>query len=108
MTVIAWDGKTLAADRRALNNYLIRTMSPKIRRLSDGSLMGCAGNADVAEEALAWYLDGAKPDKFPSTQRSESGCSGMIIITPDKRILRYEATPYPLPHRVSRSTFRHR
>ena len=46
MTVIAWDGKTLAADRRACLGNLYRTIH-KLHRLSD-CLCASAGGSDAA------------------------------------------------------------
>ena len=47
MTTIAWDGKTLAADKLASYGEL-RTTVTKIFRLSDGSLVGGAAKFDPA------------------------------------------------------------
>ena len=42
MTTVAWDGKELAADRRMVIGGCVYETT-KIRRLSDGRLVGAAG-----------------------------------------------------------------
>ena len=60
MTTIAWDGHTLAADRRVNSNGLIRTTT-KIRRMRDGRLCGVSGHADAGMAALDWLEDTSLP-----------------------------------------------
>lgn len=94
MSVIAWDGRTLAADRRATLGTLIRTTT-KIFHLGT-SLAAYAGNADAGEEMLAWFKGGAIPESFPASQRDESSWAGLLIVWPDGSLWKYERTPYPL------------
>ena len=97
MSVIAWDGKRLAADRRAIiggTGTLIRTLT-KIFRVRD-CLVGYAGGACYGEEILAWFRDGAKPETFPESQRNEETNTGLLVIHPDGVVHRFEMTPYPL------------
>ena len=94
MSVIAWDGKQLAADKRACIGSLICTTT-KIFLVRD-CLVGYAGEADAGEEMLAWFRDGADPAKFPASQRDKDIWATFLVIHPDKTILKYEHTPYPL------------
>lgn len=94
MSVIAWDGHTLAADKRACLGTLIRTTT-KIFRIGD-SLAGYAGSADQGEEMLAWLRNGAEIDRFPASQRDEDGWASVIVVSPGGKILKYERTPHPL------------
>lgn len=93
MTVIAWDGKTLAADKRAGTDQP-RTVT-KIRRATNGALLGCTGTACGDMELMAWYEAGADPEKFPPTQRNNATSSYMIEITPDRKIHMYQDCPFP-------------
>lgn len=68
MTVIAWDGTTLAADKRASNSGLARTVT-KIRRARNGALMGCTGDLHAGEELMAWYDSGRAPEAYPASQK---------------------------------------
>lgn len=94
MSVIAWDGKTLAADKRACIGTLIMTTT-KIFRVGE-ALAAYAGDADGGEEMLAWFNAGQDPDKFPSSQRDKYEWSGLLVIWENGRIWKYERTPYPI------------
>lgn len=94
MSIIAWDGKVLAADKRACMGTLIRTTT-KIFKVN-GCLVGYAGDAAFGEELLAWFKDGEQVDKFPVGQRDRDDWAGMLVIRTDKTIQKYERTPHPL------------
>jgi hypothetical protein len=61
LSTVAWDGRSLAADRQCCAHF--KTRARKIFRLSDGRIFGGAG---VFEQVLAvrdWLQDGgAKPE----------------------------------------------
>lgn len=94
MTVIAWDGETLAADKRACLGGLIRTTT-KIFYVN-GCLVGYAGDADAGEEMLQWFRDGAIPADFPPAQRDDDRWAGLLVVHPGKNLCKYERTPYPV------------
>jgi 20S proteasome alpha/beta subunit len=54
MTTIAWDGKTLAADRRATGDGAIPGRVKKIFRTADNRLLGIAGCFTVAMRMVSW------------------------------------------------------
>lgn len=93
MSVIAWDGKSLAADKRAQLGGLFRTTT-KVFRVDALSLAAYAGDADAGEEVLAWFRAGANPAQFPATQRDREGCAGLLIVWADGCIWKYERTPH--------------
>jgi ATP-dependent protease HslVU (ClpYQ) peptidase subunit len=93
MTVIAWDGHTLAADKRA-GTDMPRTVT-KIYLARNGSLVGFTGFAHGDMEMLAWFNNGAKPDDFPQIHRDEAKSSHMLEITPEGQIRTYANGPYP-------------
>lgn len=93
MTVIAWDGKSLAADKRAVSCGLISTTT-KIRRI--GSLLvGACGNTALGNEMMAWVERGRNPDDFPQAQRNPDENCGLLVID-SGRIIKYESSPYPI------------
>lgn len=94
MSVIAWDGHTLAADKRATFGTTIRTTT-KIFRVGD-ALVGYAGDAAFGEEMVAWLARGADPTDFPSGNRDKDDWAGLLVIRKGQPILRYERTPYPI------------
>lgn len=93
MTCVAWDGTTLAADRRALVGGVIRTTT-KIHRVGD-SLVAFSGDAAMGRELVEWYERGAKPEEFPEQQR-EKDKSRLLAIGPRKEIWVHEDGPYPI------------
>jgi ATP-dependent protease HslVU (ClpYQ) peptidase subunit len=83
MTVIAWDGRTLAADKRSTIAGYPATAT-KIHRVP-GGLVGFTGSAIHAAELLHWFRNGRDPADFPKRDE-ETGC-GALFITDDRRIL---------------------
>lgn len=93
MTVIAWDGFTLAADRLANMNGLKASVS-KLRRIN-GNLVGGAGDLSVLMALFHWYEQGADPKNLPDGQRDKDRWSSLLIITPEKKIYKIEQDGYP-------------
>ena len=67
ITTIAWDGKTLAADRRAVHQDCIST-SQKIFRLEDGRLVGAAGGWTVCQIWMDWLVAGGERPALLATE----------------------------------------
>lgn len=63
MTVIAWDGRTLAADKQATIQGLRLTVT-KIFRVPDG-LVGFMGSASHVAALLPWFCGDRDPAKWP-------------------------------------------
>lgn len=70
MTCIAWDGHTLAADRRVTDGRGKTSTTTKIFRAPGGLLVGGTGDASVVAELQAWFLAGADPSAFPNSARA--------------------------------------
>lgn len=101
MTVIAWHGptKTLAGDKRmSCNGYSVTVT--KIHRRKDGHLVGCTGDSDTAIELMQWFLDGAEKDKFPSSNREDTG-NRLLVVSPDEKVYMYIRTPIPIEIQAS-------
>lgn len=95
MTVIAWDGKTLAADRMSGSTYVKCPAAIKAHRIR-GYLVGVAGEASINAEWRAWFERGANPGDFPDLLRdADRHCTAMAIAV-DGTIHLYQATPYPV------------
>ena len=94
MSVIAWDGKTLAADKRACLWTLIATTTKIFKAC--GALVAYSGDACFGEEMLAWFKDGSDPLKFPPLQRDKDDWSGLLVVWDSGEIWKYERSPYPL------------
>lgn len=96
MTVIAWDGTTLAADKAGTNCGYRRTVT-KIFRVPDG-IVGFAGDGSRAMALLEWFRDGMNPAKYPAFQSDPDLAVGCIFIGQDGRNCAYLHTPYPEHH----------
>jgi hypothetical protein len=79
MTTIAWDGESIAADRRACGNAIMSV--GKLFRLPDGSVLGGAGDYAEVVEVVAWVLDGCNPDARPRFADGEG--SSLLLARPD-------------------------
>jgi ATP-dependent protease HslVU (ClpYQ) peptidase subunit len=92
MTVIAWDGHTLAADKR-LNSGTGNPLSTitKIRRLSSGSLVGWCGGISFCEAIVQWIEAGADPTAIEEKWFEHEELAGVVMmIDPSKTIHLFE------------------
>lgn len=95
MSVIAWDGKSVAADKQATNATL-RFTTTKLRQLGDGTVLGWTGEQSCGEALAAWYADGAIREKWPAFQAEKDGWCRLIVISATG-VLVYEQQPFPVP-----------
>jgi ATP-dependent protease HslVU (ClpYQ) peptidase subunit len=95
MTVIVWDGTTLAADRQCTVSSNFKTTLTKIFRLTEG-LIGFAGNCEQVPVLLQWFLDGCIPDLYPEYQADKDTATECIVVLPDGKILLYDANHLPI------------
>lgn len=95
MTVIAWDGTTLAADRRATDAGLPRTAT-KIVRSSRGCLVGMCGESAISRLMLEWFERGAPQESFPRQAADKDCPAKLVIVWLDGKIDVYEHTSAPI------------
>lgn len=91
LTVIAWDGTTLAADKR-MNNLGWGHTTTKIQRLGNDMLAASMGDHGATERVLAWIRAGRDPEKWPDIA-DDSG--HVLLFHRDGRVERFENGPYP-------------
>ena len=96
MTTIAWDGKSLAADKRATIGGLYRATT-KIHRVGS-FLIGYAGNGAQSREMLAWARGGFRKQAFPDGQRNTENSIALLVIRPNGVIQVYEHTPFAIEY----------
>lgn len=101
MTVIAWDGHTLAADKRATSGGGIARTITKIQRHGD-ALFGITGSWDIGIEMREWFKAGANPANFPPKAREAE--ASLIVIRAGK-IESYQSGPYPLTIEADQCAF---
>ena len=98
MTCIAWDGKTLAADKQATEGGT-RHVTTKIKRIEKGKfkghLMAGSGCTSQANQMMAWFEMGADPNDFPKYQDTDTLSAQLLVIAPTKEILRFDFNPLP-------------
>ena len=91
MTVVAFDGNSMAADRQG-EFFCTKTDRTKIRRI--GSIMvGCAGEARASEAVCKWLESGADVEMFPKI--AESDKANVLVAGPNGLFL-YENSPHPM------------
>lgn len=101
MTVIAWDGKTLAADKRATDGGGIHRTVTKIQR-HGYELLGFTGDWDDCVELAEWYKRGANAADFP--QRAREGRASLMVFAAGQ-VLRYGVGPFPMRIEVKQCAF---
>jgi ATP-dependent protease HslVU (ClpYQ) peptidase subunit len=95
MTVVAWDGNILAADRQCTTGDSISTTC-KIYRLDSGKVIALLGREDSARSMKRWYENGMNPEDWPEYQKTDD-CWGEIVVASDEGCVYYARTPDPLP-----------
>lgn len=66
MTVVATDGRTMAADGYDVeNDTIVTTRAVKLIRTDEGSIVGVAGDAAICEIVFDWFRAGEPPDALP-------------------------------------------
>lgn len=92
MTCVAWDGKTLAADRRITSNGAVNTEMTKVHRREDGALIGMAGEMCTSSEFIRWFManDSEVPMPELKAKVSPEECSAAIIVDPDGEVRAYD------------------
>lgn len=78
MTIIAWDGKTLAADRQSTSNNMRRT-TRKIHRVRDG-LIAITGSGCHGVALLDWFNGDRNPSAWP---KESAEIANIIHVTSD-------------------------
>jgi ATP-dependent protease HslVU (ClpYQ) peptidase subunit len=86
MTTIAWDGTTLAADRRATLGSVRMTVC-KIGRGRDGNLVGVSGTAALIEAVLHWLCEGGER---PEGQDDKGDFCAVLEVTAEGEVYRHE------------------
>lgn len=77
MTTIAWDGKTLAADRRVSYGSISDAKTTKIVKTKHG-LCGTAGNTSLGSAFKRWFAQGEKGDPPPLEKNGEAATAFII------------------------------
>ena len=101
MTVIAWDGKIIAADKQASRGGLLRRTTKILKFEIDGRafIAGFSGTEQTGLIMADWYASGANPNTFPACQTDgskESEYWSNLIIADGKKVIQYSLWPTSL------------
>lgn len=91
MTVIVWDGTTLAADKQTSfggSGFAIT----KLGRTKD-LLFGCSGNGAMCRQMSKWVLDGRHPEQLPVG--FSDGSADVLVVERGGKVLLYSVGPLP-------------
>lgn len=90
MSVVAWDGKTLAADRMRTTGDIETTMR-KLWKLKTGEIIAVIGYQAEGLALKRWYEDGAKREDWPKCQEGEDWVQ--FIVASEKGCFHYNNLP---------------
>lgn len=88
MSVVAWDGHTLAADRQGTRGCQPRATTKIFKR--NGHLYGIVGTISVGMQMLEWHVAGADPEKAPKQDVEGDEYCDLVVIKPDGKAVAYE------------------
>lgn len=92
MSIIAWDGTIIAADKAAHNaDCLFKTTKLRWHRGTQGVVLGWTGGRDSGELLAEWYEAGADPAKWPEVQKTDDWAR--LIVAMPEGIWTYERQP---------------
>jgi ATP-dependent protease HslVU (ClpYQ) peptidase subunit len=94
LTTIAFDGRTMVADKRSVYGDCIHIVT-KIFRAGD-CLVGGAGEFAFILAMVEWVRLGRDPTQFPASQRDREDWQPTMVVEPGGQILIYERTPHPI------------
>lgn len=97
MTCIAWDGRTLAADKQATAGCM-RQAATKIYRVDD-ALVALSGDSGIARAILAWYRGVRDPREYPRQVDDD----GSLIVFTREGVDLYCSTGYGFPEPIENS-----
>ena len=103
MTVVVWDGETLATDRQA-NDGSLKWETDKawyVMRDDKPYIVSGVGYLKYIIALREWFTKGAEPDKYP--QGLEVGVhritsSQLVVVSKDEGLILYDDTPHPVTY----------
>ena len=93
MSVIAWDGRTVAADKRSVHEGLIRE-TVKLFMIDEETVVGFVGTECQGLALVEWYKSGAVKSDYPKFQTVDDWTRLLVFKTGS--VYFYESEPYPI------------
>lgn len=94
MTVVAWDGTAIAADRQATYGGGTATSVTKLYRLDNGEVVSWCGEMQNCLGAHNWYCAGADPSEWVNYRLNEENSISLIVLSEDGLYV-FDNGPYP-------------
>lgn len=95
MTVYAWDGHHVAADKQATMGGA-RLGITKIRRIGDKIVVG-AGSLSGLIIMFNWIENGEDFEQWPESQKDSDNSAYMLVVPANDKPYRYESLPARIP-----------
>lgn len=95
MTVIAYDGRFVAADRLMTNDNGMMCLCRKIE-VFDKQVMASAGAADHGEALMMWFKMGCKPAAFPFPREPHEKGSYLYVFKKGVPVQMFQTWPTPV------------
>ena len=92
MTVIAWDGKTLAADKQA-TQYSQKQVVTKIFKLDDGSLAAISGQSVYGLQIIEWLKNGGD---YPNNKTTNEESCAEVLHIKNGKLYKYSQLATPM------------
>ncbi len=94
MSVIAWDGRTVAADRQVTEND-IPSLCRKIMRIRGGDIVAFVGDMRHGLELVAWYKAGGHVRVYPKARKADSAT--LIVFCRSGAVYEFDGGPQKMP-----------
>ena len=91
MTVVAWDGTSMAADRQG-EFFCTKIHRTKIRRIG-ALIVGCSGEARSSEAVCQWLVAGGDVDRFPKVDEENKAT---VLVACHDGLFMYDNSPHPI------------
>lgn len=103
MTVIAWDGNILAADRQSQTGDCRKPVRKifKVKTAAGPALVGISGDLTVGLEMLTWFENGEKREDWRQEWRNTQEGACLFVVQHDKSVWRFESSPDPFRYEDS-------
>ena len=102
MTIVVWDGTTLAVDRGVTDGFTMWEQD-KAWKLDDIVITGSGHMASVIA-MRDWYMNGSNPDTFPNKLVMGDNYSELIVVS-RAGLIRFEKTYIPFEHGHNKCAF---
>lgn len=97
MTVIAWDGRSIAADKMMCvgDTPMATTKLRKVVFEGYEYVVGVTGGLDYGLALIDWWVKGADQEKWPAFQATDNW-TRLIVVPPGSKPYWFERMPYPI------------